>query len=226
MTPLEHWSAVQRDLSALGRTLAEADATAAVPACPRWAVRDVFAHQAGVAADILAGRLDGVTTEPWTQRQVDERAEHSLARILDEWDADAPRLVEAMTPLGDAVDPRMVIDVWTHAQDVRGAVGRPGGRHDETAVWVADRFRDHLAEQVQRAGLAPLTVDFGDGPAVEAETTLTVDRFELCRGSVGRRSLDQIRAWAWAVDDPEPYVTRTPVFTARTDPLVEPEEGP
>ena len=221
MSVLDLWAAAQADMSALGRGLRTDEADAPVPACPRWKVRDVFAHQAGVASDILGGRLEGVTTDPWTQRQVEERAGRTLAEILDEWDADAPRLLEAMAPLGDAVDPRMVIDVWTHDQDVRGAVGRPGRRDGERAEWVGDRFRDHLAEEVERAELAPLVVDFGDRPA--AEGSVAVSRFEFCRALVGRRSLDQIRQWSWTVDDPEPYVGLIPVFAARADALIEPE---
>jgi uncharacterized protein (TIGR03083 family) len=221
MSVLDLWAAAQADMSALGRGLRADEADGPVPACPRWKVRDVFAHQAGVASDILGGRLEGVTTDPWTQRQVDERAQRTLAEILDEWDADAPRLLEAMAALGDAVDPRMVIDVWTHDQDVRGAVGRPGLRNGERAEWVGDRFRDHLAEEVERAELAPLVVDFGDRPA--AEGSVAVSRFEFCRAFVGRRSLDQIRQWSWTVDDPEPYVGLIPVFAARADALIEPE---
>ena len=221
MSVLELWADTRADMSALGRDLQAEEGDLPVPACPVWTVREVFAHQAGVANDILGGRMEGVASDPWTQRQVDERAGRTLVEILDEWDADAPRLLEAMAPLGDTVDPRLVIDVWTHDQDVRGAVGRPGQRHGERVEWVADRFRDHVADQVERAGLAPLTVDFGDRPA--AEGSVTVDRFEFCRATVGRRSLDQIRQWAWAVDDPEPYVGLIPAFAARADALVEPE---
>jgi hypothetical protein len=51
---------------ALGRTLDDAQADRVVPACPDWTVRDAYAHQAGVSADILAGRMDGVATDEWT----------------------------------------------------------------------------------------------------------------------------------------------------------------
>jgi uncharacterized protein (TIGR03083 family) len=221
MSVLELWAATRADMSALGRGLRADEGELPVPACPVWTVREVFAHQAGVANDILGGRMEGVASDPWTQRQVDERAGRTLVEVLDEWDADAPRLLEAMAPLGDTVDPRLVIDVWTHDQDVRGAVGRPGQRRGERADWVADRFRDHIADQVAGAGLAALKVDFGDRPG--ADGSVTVDRFEFCRATVGRRSLDQIRQWAWAVDDPEPYIDLIPVFAARADALVEPE---
>jgi len=223
MSTLDHWAAGQRDLSALGRTLTDGEAELVVPACPDWTVREVFAHQAGVASDILGGRLEGVATDPWTQRQVEERAERTLSQILDEWEADAPRLIEAMTPLGDAIDPRMFMDLWTHDQDVRGAVRRPGGRDGDAAVWVAERLRQNAHEQFERSGLAPIGIDLGDGPTDSAEHgAVRVDRFEFIRASVGRRSPDQVRAWAWSVADPEPYVCLVPVFNPRDTELLEP----
>ena len=222
MGPLDHWAAAQQSMSALGRDLTDDQAEQSVPACPEWTVRQVYAHQAGVAADILGGRLEGVTTDPWTDRQVTERAEHSLAEILDEWDADAPRLLEAMAPLGDAVDPRMVIDAWTHEQDVRGAVSRPGGRSGPVMDWLAVTARNHLQRQFERAGLPAVAVDTGDGPAPGAAASLSVDAFELARALTGRRSIDQMRAWAWTVADPEPYLSLIPAFSARTTDLIEP----
>lgn len=224
MTPIELWDAGQRALSALGRSLTDQDAEAVVPACPDWTVRQVFAHQAGVAADILGGRLDGVATDPWTARQVEEREGRSLTEILDEWDADAPRLVEVMAPLGDAIDPRMVMDLWTHDQDVRGAVGRPGERGGERGTWVADRLRVNLHRQVEAAGLAPIAVDLGDGAEAAPGGTLRVPAFEFVRGTVGRRSPGQIRAWDWGVQDPDAYAALVAVFPPRPTDLVEPDE--
>src|SRR5262245_40632639 len=40
------------------------------PATPEWTVHDVFAHLVGVTDDVVAGRLDGVATDEWTQKQV------------------------------------------------------------------------------------------------------------------------------------------------------------
>lgn len=45
-----------------------------------------------MAADVLARRLDGMMTEPWTARQVRERASASLAEVCAEWAASGPRL--------------------------------------------------------------------------------------------------------------------------------------
>ncbi len=219
MGPLDHWVAGQASFSALGRGLTGEEAELAVPACPDWTVREVYAHQAGVAADILGGRLDGVTTDPWTARQVAERAERSLTEILDEWDAAAPRLRDALTPLGDDIDPRMVIDLWTHLHDVRGAVDRAGDRVGETADWVARRARAHAERQFEQADLRPAAVGSGGDTT---ECAVVVDPFELCRAVVGRRSPQQVRAWRWTVADPEPYVALVPVFPPRATDLVEP----
>jgi uncharacterized protein (TIGR03083 family) len=225
VTTVELWAEGQRAMSDLGRSLTETDGATAVPACPDWTVREVFAHQAGVAADILGGRLDGVATDAWTRRQVAERADRSLAEILDEWDADAPRLVETMAPLGDSVDPRLLIDLWTHAQDVRGATGRPGDRTGTVADWVAGAARSNLEHRVREAGLPAIAVDLGDQPPPGPGGGVEVASFELSRALTGRRSPDQIRDWAWTVADPGPYIDLVPVFAPRPDDLVEEAAG-
>ncbi len=206
-------------MTALGRDLTDDQAELPVPACPQWTVRQVFAHQAGVAADILGGRLDGVTTDAWTDRQVAERADRSLTEILDEWDGDAPRVLEAMAPMADAVDPRMVIDIWTHDQDVRSAVDRPGHRDDATATWVAERLQANAERRFIGADLSPTAVAFGSDPV---DVAVVADPFEFSRAAVGRRSPAQVSGWAWSVEDPDPYVALIPVFTARSTDLIEP----
>jgi len=58
------------------------DAAMRVPATPEWTVKDVVAHLAGVCADILAGNLEGLTTEPWTAAQVEARRDKDLGQCL------------------------------------------------------------------------------------------------------------------------------------------------
>ena len=222
MGPLDHWASGQKSMSALGRELSAAEAEQVVPACPEWTVREVFAHQAGVAADLLAGRLDGVATDPWTQRQVAERADRSLPQILDEWDADAPQLLATLAPFGDDVDPRLVVDLWTHHQDVRGAVGRAGDRDTDLARWAAVGLRRFAQKQFRTAGLDPSSVAFTEDGAAPDGVAVVVDRFEFSRAAVGRRSRAQVRSWAWTVADPEPYLPLVAVFAARPDDLEEP----
>ena len=218
-TTLDVWAAGRQAMSDFGCGLGADEAALAVPSCPAWTVRQVYAHQAGVAADLLAGRLDGITTDPWTDRQVQEREGRTLAEILDEWDADAPRLVEALRPLGDDVDRRLVLDLWAHEQDVRHAVGQPGGRSGPVFDFVVDHVQGYVEHHFTRAGLEPSGVDLGDG---RSGVAVQVDAFELVRAVFGRRSADQVMAWAWTVDDPSPYVAVMPAFAFRTDALEEP----
>src|SRR4029079_14005929 len=58
---------------------------AVAPATPDWRVHDVVAHLVGVPADILAGRLEGVTTDAWTEAQVAPRRELPTLALLAEW---------------------------------------------------------------------------------------------------------------------------------------------
>src|SRR5262245_37983537 len=222
MGVLDLWTDSQRAMSTLGRSLDDIQAETTTPACPEWTVRQVFAHQAGVVTDILAGRLDGLATDEWTQRQVDERADRSLGEILDEWDAGASQLVEALTPVGDGVDPRLLVDIWNHHQDVLGAVGRRE-EPNATGRFVIAALRANLAERLAEAGLPPLALDLGDGSTNgEAPVSVRAPAFEYARAGVGRRSRAQIRAWDWAGDDPDPYVDQIPVFAPRAHDLQEP----
>ncbi|MDZ7732414.1 MAG: maleylpyruvate isomerase family mycothiol-dependent enzyme [Acidimicrobiia bacterium] len=211
-------------LCGLGRELTDDEAASPCPATPEWTVKDVYAHQAGVAADILAGRLEGVATDPWTARQVAARRDLTLADVLDEWDGNAPALEELLANLGDAVDPRLLIDLWTHEQDVRHAVDRPGGRDSSAARYAWEPLVDGLDAAIRHAGLDALELRTGEATVVvggdTATATVEVPRYELLRASLGRRSPAQMRAWAWR-GDPEPYLAVLPQFGPRDDDLVE-----
>lgn len=119
-----------------------------VPACPEWSVHDVVAHVAGVVADALAGRLDGVATDPWTAAQVDARRDRSVDEVLEEWETGAPTFEGLLDAIGDP-GRQAVLDVVTHEHDIRGALGAAGAR-DSDAVriglgFVAPRFIEAAA---------------------------------------------------------------------------------
>src|SRR6185312_1020750 len=57
----------------------------AVPACPGWTVRQVVAHLAGVAQDIVALNLESKGTRPWADAQVERLGEHAIDDLLDLW---------------------------------------------------------------------------------------------------------------------------------------------
>jgi uncharacterized protein (TIGR03083 family) len=180
------------------------DATTVVPACPQWTVKDVYAHMAGVPADILAGRLEGVATDEWTGRQVAEREDRSLEEVCAELAELGPALDEVLVALGDAIDVRLFIDQWSHEQDVRGALGRPGARDVPVVGWAASTMLGGFGQGWSDRGLPTVRVIgssgewvLGDGDPV---LTLTTTDFELARVLVGHRSRDEFLRMGWDGD--------------------------
>ena len=107
--------------------------------CAGWTVGDVARHVVGSMADVAAGQLDGLGTEPVTAREVAERAGRSAVELADEcaevrkaaagllpifddeaWMAEAPGGYEGT--LGDGVE-ALWFDTWMHADDIRSAIG-------------------------------------------------------------------------------------------------------
>src|SRR5438309_4809347 len=137
--------------------------TARVPGCPEWVVRDVIAHVTGVCADVLTGNIAGVATEAWTAAQVAERKDRSLPEILAEWSEVAPQ-VEAMAQhFPNRADEQWVLDLTTHEQDIRGALGKPGAR-DAASIMIGADFAATmgLAASIKGRGLPALRVKAGD----------------------------------------------------------------
>jgi uncharacterized protein (TIGR03083 family) len=158
------WASVDR----LGRSLRE-DEWGLPTACPGWSVKDQVAHLAGLEASLL-GRVDPpheLPTDPPHVRndlgrlmelQVDLRRARAPSVLLAELrevaaerldqlrrlvagggDPDVPAPGGGRGPLSRVLATR-VVDVYTHEQDVRRAVGRPG----HTTGPVAEHVRDQL----------------------------------------------------------------------------------
>lgn len=159
-------------------SLPETDADRMVPHCPKWTVRDLAAHLLGVPEDILAGRMDGVTTEAWTQSQVERHRGETLTRIASQWAATAAGIDPLLPQVPPPTNSQLVLDAVTHEHDLRHAVGRPGAR-DSSAIEVALGFLFDMGERR------------GSDIAAELEHD-GIDRFELVRALSGRRSAEQI----------------------------------
>jgi uncharacterized protein (TIGR03083 family) len=165
------------------------------PATPGWRVRDVVAHMSGVCDDVSNGNMAGVATNEWTAAQVDKRRDWEFAEVFDDWNEHAgivePMLNEIGQPIG-----QMVFDAWTHEQDIRGALGEPGGR-DSAAADVAFTWFVDTATPVGLAdGALELVIEDGTyllGPG-EPLRTLRTTRFEFLRTATGRRSRAQVDA--------------------------------
>ena len=194
----------------IGRSLSDEQAAMGVPGCPEWTIRDVYAHQAGVVTDVLAGRIEGVATDPWTARQVEERADHSLTQILDEWEAGAPQFEEMFK---DGGVPEAIFDQWTHEQDIRCTIDRPGNRDDARAKFVVEQMVSSLASSWERDPITVVaesgTFHFGDG---DPKITLRASDYDLARVFFGRRSRAQVLEMDWD-GDPEPVIDALCVFS-------------
>lgn len=163
---------------ALLHSLPESDGDRIVPHCPKWTVRDLAAHLLGVPEDVLAGRMEGVTTEAWTQSQVERHQGESLAQIATQW-ADTAAGIDPLLPhVPPPTNSQLVLDAVTHEHDLRHAVGRPGARNS-SAVDVALGFVFDMGERRQSDIAAELEHD-------------GLDHFELVRVLTGRRSPEQI----------------------------------
>jgi len=200
-------------LTALVSGLDETALATPVPACPGWSVADVVGHLAAIPEDALAGRLAGPPSEAETAVQVGRYRGRAITQTLAGWTEMAPRFEEVVAALD--IWPA-VIDVASHEQDIRGAVGRPGARDSEAvrecAGWLIARMRSPV----------PLRVTFEDaeirvGPDGEPVLGLATTRYEAFRWRMGRRSRDQLAALDWS-GDPAPVLDHLVVFgPARAD---------
>jgi uncharacterized protein (TIGR03083 family) len=172
-----------------------------VPACPGWSVHDVVAYVSGVVDDALAGRLEGVATDPWTAAQVEARRDRSVADILAEWEEQAPAFEGLLDAIGDP-GRQAVADVATHEHDVRGALGAPGARDSDAVRIGLAFFAPRMVEIAAEQGIV-LRVQAGDGLAWgpdDAPTAVTAGPFDLFRALSGRRSAAQLLALRWSGD--------------------------
>lgn len=216
---------IRERLIELAATFDDDIAATTVPATPLWTVKDVYAHLCGGNADILAGNLEGVTTDPWTEAQVEARRDHSLVEVINEWTALAGPFDQLIDDLDGAMDPRLFIDAWAHEQDLRALLGRPGGDEAELLDRATPEVVRATCISVRRAGLSPIAIrvgahanQSGDDPLVRLEA----EPFEFLRGTLGRRSRRQIRAWTWSGDiEIDPYIDAMLVFGIAQDDLTD-----
>ena len=185
--------------------------TRPVPGCPAWTVRNLLAHNVGVAADIVAGRLDGAPGDAWTRAHIESRSERDVDELLGEWDAVLPGFLASVGP-GGALEPMARVfatDLVTHEHDLRGALGQPRGADDETFEMALKGFAILFFNRLAAAGVPPVRLVDGDWSLAprDSEPTVTVraPRYEIYRGLSGRRSRSQVAAFDWSAD-PTPYL--------------------
>ena len=219
---VEAYRGVQQRMTALLQDVDETAADAVVPATPDWRVRDLVAHVVGVADDVVAGRLEGAGSDPWTAVQVEQRRGRTIDELLAEWQAVTPRFESALLAIDPVQAAQAVFDVTTHEHDLRGALGAPGAR-DSDGVEVGWGWATAIVAQLRDgygSGAIRLVTEHGEDVLGAGEPTAAVraERFELWRAMTGRRSHEQVREWAW---DGEPAIEAVCLLPARSTPLAE-----
>ena len=187
--------------------LTEAQQNVQVPATPLWTVADVYRHLTGVPSDVLTGRLQGGGTPEWTGYQVSTRADRGLAEVCAEWEENAEKFEQIIHESGFQMA-RPCLDVWSHEQDIRGALGLEANTSDAAIPTLVVSLLAMLREGWKRNPELP-TVDFvvdgtshvlGQG---DPELSLRISGYELLRSIFSRRSKDQLLAADWSGPNPE-----------------------
>jgi uncharacterized protein (TIGR03083 family) len=158
---VQAWREAAADLRAVAAELDDEEWD--VPTdCPGWTVRDVLAHVVALEehlAGIDSGSSDVVGSAPvvtpeWTEEGVEARRGRAVADLLCDLGAaltareeqlsrelvgaepggQPPRVPAGLTWDWDTLLRNRAIDMWIHGQDIRRAVGRPGGSSNTGAA--------------------------------------------------------------------------------------------
>jgi uncharacterized protein (TIGR03083 family) len=188
------------------------------PATPEWTVHDVLAHLVGVTDDVVNGRLDGVATDEWTQKQVDARRAATKDEMLAEWTDNGPAFEQLLRGAPAEIAGQGLFDAATHEHDLRYALGQPDAR-DSAAMDCAWEWM-----VLMRTGGIRYVTDEGDDVIAgqgDPAATVKTSRFEILRACTGRRSASEIAAYGWDGDPQPELLIGAPFFTLRREPLNE-----
>jgi uncharacterized protein (TIGR03083 family) len=156
-------------LSALAPTLSDEQRATTVPGTPAWTVHEVLAHLAGVASDMVTGRMDGAPGPEWTSRHVSERAQLPVLDLMDELRSRQDAIAESVV---DNPRPASVWNMAVHHADLHEALDLP-------------RMPGHLWLPIVEALAERMPEGLAD----------RVPPYELFRACFSRRSRAQMQAW-------------------------------
>jgi uncharacterized protein (TIGR03083 family) len=162
------------------RSTPESSGNIIVPCTPEWTVRQLAAHLVGVPEDILAGRMEGVASDAWTQAQVVLFGDLTLPELADLFEGSAPQIDAILHNIPQPIISQFVMDAVTHEQDMRSALGVPGGR-DSKAVEVGVGFFLNL-------------IEVSDPPLFNELTSTAISQWDILRSLTGRRTVEQMNS--------------------------------
>lgn len=197
---LAAYEATRARVIGLVRQLDVAQLATTVQCCPRWSVKDLVGHLAGVAEDRGAGRMPTGGFGEWTDEQVLRHRGESLDELVATWSSlslernDAPPSLAALS-----------FDAVVHEHDLFQAVSSPFDRDTLSVRMGASRAADRMASVLLEAGAPGVVLRTEDGERTlegnGALLGLATGRFELMCLVTGRMSERQARALEWD-DDP------------------------
>lgn len=188
------WQHALESILSMGGSLTDPE-WAAPTECPKWTVKDIYAHLVGGEAWMADGHPpppDGFET--WVAEPVRARRGTAPGIVLDELrrvyelrqsqlerhpvDPDQPTQMVTGQPMTLEQLLRVrVLDVWVHEQDIRRAVGRPGNLASPGAAIAGERFVGALPRIVAKSAQAPpgATVRLTTRGEVDIDVAVTVN---------------------------------------------------
>ncbi len=178
----------------LGRSCSDADFDLPT-ACPGWTVKDQISHVVGLESWMHSGQVPRVDvpayghirneTGSFVEKSVEMRRQMAGSKVVDELETVVEQRVAQFTAPDVTLDtvvrgawgpaplranlPTRILDVWTHEQDIRQALRRPGNLDSGGAAVFMDLLFASLPKLVARdAGIEPGNVVIFDvtGPVV------------------------------------------------------------
>jgi uncharacterized protein (TIGR03083 family) len=197
----------------LAPTLSAGQLATLTPTCPEWTVQDIYAHLTGLAGEVADGRIEDRGSPARTAIQVASRRGRSITEICDEWRGLGDSIEATIGAAGRLLTP-LVMDIWTHEQDLANGAGVESGR-DGAGLFLTMNSAWAIKAKLRHAGLPSLRIVAGRADWVIGDgapaATVRMSEYEMARAVLARRSVGQLRSYDWD-GDPDPYLPHIPVF--------------